>query len=80
MRHSSEMNSKQWRDYALKRGRVANLETGAVGNLVEWCSGGFCKVFTGYGDFVGNYRPPLFETWRKENTRLESNEIQPHKA
>lgn len=74
---SPAFDFKEGRDYARARGRVLNTSTGTVGNLVEWMPGQYCKAFTGYGEWVGNYRPPLFETWKKADTVKESNDVQP---
>lgn len=69
------MNCKDWRNYALHRGRVRNTKTGTVGNLVDWLPGAYCKVFTGYAERIGNYQPANFETWPKSDCALESNAV-----
>lgn len=68
------MNFKEARDYAMHRGRVRNIGTGRVGNLVDWMPGQYCKVFEGY-DRIGACNLPRFNTWLKSETEKESNNI-----
>ena len=66
--------AKEWRDYAIVRGRVRNAVSGAVANLVDWLPGQYCKVFTGYDKQLAGYvKMPVFETWLKSETAKEAN-------
>lgn len=70
------MKFKEARAYAMARGRVRNTVTGAVGNLVDWMPGQYCKVFTGYDSaLAGHVKMPNFETWLKADTDKESNSV-----
>ncbi len=64
-----------WQSWALNRGRVANTRTETTGNLCDWPRGQHCKVFVGYGEWIGAYRPALFEMWLKAETQIESNAV-----
>ncbi len=71
------MKHKDAIDYAMHRGRVRNVYTGKVGNLVDWMPGQWCKVFTGYDQqLVGYVKMPKFETWLKADTEKESNSVE----
>lgn len=55
-----------WKNYALKRGRVAHRQTGIVGELCDWPPDDYCKVFVGFDDHD-------FETWAKWDTQPVDN-------
>ncbi len=70
------MKYKEATDYAMHRGRVRQITTGKVGNLVDWMPGQYCKVFTGYdAELAGYVKMPNFETWLKSDTEKESNAV-----
>lgn len=64
-----------WQQWAMNHGRVRNIITGEVGNLVDHNKRyGWAKVFLGY-TLIGMYKSPTFVKWQLSEMAIESNDM-----